>query len=154
MEDPDTVVPGFAPAELTAVENAAIKLASGHRRSALRLAASWAANIEKIDADRARSGDDRSAWTDHDLAGALFVRDLLESALGQLPEGLREKVRELVSQTDVRFRSFTVDDPSGLMARVALVDRAGRGWWWSRVPADGPIAADLACWPGVEAAPE
>jgi hypothetical protein len=137
---------GFTEDELSAIEAAAIHLASGDARTALQLEASWAANIEKIDSDRVRSADDHSAWTEHDLAGALFVRDSLERALRQLPDAVREKVEQAVSRTDERFRGFTVDDPGHRMAKVAMVDRAGRGWWWYRVPADGPIVTDLAQW--------
>jgi hypothetical protein len=147
---PDPSAFGLTDEELAEVEAARITLPSGAQRSAVQLAASWAANIEKIDSDRARPADDRSVWTEHDLAGALFVRDSLERALRQLPDAVRDKVERAVRQTDDRFRGFTVDDPGHRMAKVAMVDRAGRGWWWYRVPADGPIVADLARWPATD----
>src|SRR5262249_53328962 len=88
---PDPSAFGLSDDELAEVETARITLPSGAQRSAVQLAASWAANIEKIDSDRARPADDRSVWTEHDLAGALFVRDSLETALRQLPDALRDK---------------------------------------------------------------
>ncbi len=147
---PDASALRLTDEELAEVTAAAIALPSGARRSALQLAASWAAHIEKIDSDRARPSDDRSVWTEHDLAGALFVRDSLETALRQLPGRVRDKVEPGVRGTDARFRGFTVDDPGHRMAKVAMVEGAGRGWWWYRVPADGPIVADLARWPAVD----
>jgi hypothetical protein len=143
---PDPFLDGFDEDELSAIQAAAIRLASGDERTAPQLATAWAANIEKIDSDRARPADDHRVWTEHDLAGALFVRDSLERALGQLPPPLRAKVERVVAPTDERFRSFTVDDSGRRMAAVAMVEPTGRGWWWYRVPADGPIVADLAQW--------
>jgi hypothetical protein len=45
-----------------------------------------------------------------------------------------------VAEADARFRSYTVDDTAGRLAKVAHVGPASRGWWWRRVPDSGPIA--------------
>ncbi|MEV8610006.1 hypothetical protein AB0383_19110 [Amycolatopsis sp. NPDC051373] len=83
-------------------------------------------------------------WTENDLAAALFMRDFVEDALAGLEPELADRVRPGVTAADDLFRSFTVEDPGDRMAKVAHIDLAGRGWWWFRVPASGPIAQDLA----------
>jgi hypothetical protein len=87
-------------------------------------------HVRKIDADRALSWDDRSVWTEDDLAAALFMREFVQTAMDCLPLPVRARVEAVVADTDERFRSFTTDDP-----------RPRR-----RVPVDGPIARDLATW--------
>jgi hypothetical protein len=111
---------------------------------AIGLAVAWARHVEKIDLDRALPWSDRSVWTEHDLAGALFMRDFVEDSLSRLRPELAEKMRRYVAMPDDRFRSFTVDDSGQRMAKIAGVDVSGRSWWWFRVPADGPIAEDLS----------
>jgi hypothetical protein len=107
-------------------------------------AVGWAQQVKKIDLDRALPASDRSVWNEHDLAGALFLRDFLEDSLSKLRAPVREKMEHYVAEADERFRSFTVDDSGQRMARVAEVDMAGRSWWWFRVPTSGPIAEDLS----------
>jgi hypothetical protein len=91
-----------------------------------------------------RPWTDRTVWNEHDLAGTLFARDFVQDALDQLPPSLRERMARWVAESDERFRSYTVDDPAGRMAKVARIDLAGRPWWWRRVPDSGPITEDLA----------
>jgi hypothetical protein len=119
-------------------------LPGADKPDALGLAVAWAAHVEKIDNDRALPWTDRSVWTEHDLAAALFMRDSVANALGQLRKDLAERLAAYVSVADDRFRSFTKDDSGERLAKIAHVDLAGRGWWWFRVPTSGPIAQDLA----------
>ncbi len=119
-------------------------LPGADKPDALGLAVAWAAHVEKIDNDRALPRTDRSVWTEHDLAGALFVRDAVAAALGRLREDLADRLATYVSEADDRFRSFTKDDSGERMAKIAHVDLSGRGWWWFRIPTSGPIAEDLA----------
>ncbi|GIF24273.1 hypothetical protein BJ973_007753 [Actinoplanes tereljensis] len=137
------------PPELTALFDAAdtaeIK-ARAHARAgdALELAVGWAGRVEKIDRDRALPWSDRTVWNEHDLAGALFLRDFLQDALDDLPPPIRRKLTPFVEASDERFRGYTVDDPAGRMGTVAEVELGGRAWWWRRVPDSGPIVEDLA----------
>jgi hypothetical protein len=117
-----------------------------HSADAIHLAKDWAERVQKFDADRARAWSDRRVWTEHDLAGALFLRDFLQEALEQLSPSLRSRMESYVGRADAQFRSYTVDDPAGKMAKIADVDLAGRPWWWRRVPVSGPITEDLARW--------
>lgn len=114
------------------------------RRDSIDLAVAWDNGVKKINSDRSLPSSDRSVWSEHDLAGTLFMRDHLERALQQLRPSLREKMERYVSDADDLFRSYTVDDPELRMLRVAEVDAQGRKWWWSRIPDSGPIAEDLS----------
>jgi hypothetical protein len=93
---------------------------------ALGLATAWEHHVAKIDSDRALPWSDRSVWTEHDLAAALFMRDFVENALTRLPPALADKVRRYVAITDEKFRSFTADDSGERMAKIAGIDRAGK----------------------------
>jgi hypothetical protein len=114
---------------------------------ALGFARAWDLHVQKIDDDRALPRDDRSVWTEHDLAAMLFMRDFVEDALGRLRPELAGKVRGYVARTDDRFRSVTTEDSGVRMGTIAQVELAGRGWWWFRVPDSGPILQDLATYP-------
>jgi hypothetical protein len=113
---------------------------------AVDLAWGWASRVRKMDNDRALPWSDRTVWNEHDLAGSLFIRNFLQKALEKVPESVRPRLQDYVDQADAQFRSYTVDDPAGKMARIAHVDLAGRPWWWRRVPVSGPITEDLARW--------
>jgi hypothetical protein len=104
----------------------------------------WAANVEKIYRDRSLTAADLKAWSEHDLAGALFARDRLESGLRTLPVALQERMQGCIDVADDLYRSFTVADSGRRMSRIAQIEPTGMGWWWFRVPGDGPIAEDLA----------
>src|SRR5690349_2857633 len=90
----------FTSDELRELDAGKIKVSSSTERTALDLAEAWAANVSKIDADRALDPSDRTVWTEHDFAGALFVRDFLRQALDDLPPHLREKLQPFVAEID------------------------------------------------------
>lgn len=141
---PDQVRELFNDSELAQIAARPVRLGAERSLDAVELAASWASRVEKIDRDRTLPWTDRTVWNEHDLAGSLFVRDFLQEALDGLPARLQERLVVVVGTADERFRSYTVADPEGRMGRIADVDLAGRGWWWSRVPQTGPIVEDLA----------
>lgn len=133
----------FTDDELTELTKVTVQ--QGPRRSSvLNLAAAWSAEVNKIDDDRALPDTDRTVWTEHDLAGALFLRGFLEEALSQTPADRQERIRRYVHTVDQRYRGFTVEDSGERIAKVAGVDMTGREWWWFRVPDSGPIKRALA----------
>jgi hypothetical protein len=134
----------FTAEELDEFEAGRLSLSDTVSRTALDLAEAWAANVDKIDVDRTLEASDRTVWTEHDLAGALFLRDHLRQSLNGLRPALSKRLEQHIAETDDRFRSFTVEDSGRRMARIAAVDLAGRDWWWFRVPASGPIAVELS----------
>jgi hypothetical protein len=134
----------FTEDELAELAADAVALLDDSKPDALTLAVAWATHVSKMDADRALPYSDRSVWTEHDLAASMFLRDNLERALAALRPQLRARIDEFVRAADDRFRSYTVDDSGKRIAFIASVDVTGRGWWWFRVPVDGPIVQDLA----------
>jgi hypothetical protein len=142
--NPSDVRALFDEAELAEIASRSVNLTGQRTIDAVELASGWANRVAKIDLDRALPWSDRSVWNEHDLAGSLFARDFLQEAIDGLPQPLRDRLAGWVAGVDERFRSYTVDDPRERMAKVAETDLAGRGWWWRRVPATGPIAEDLA----------
>ncbi|GAB2737948.1 hypothetical protein [Kitasatospora kifunensis] len=134
----------FSEAELAQLAAHRVPFAVGDERDAAELAGAWAAQVARIDADRALPPFDRTAWNAYDLAGALFLRDHLATALAKLPSDLRERLEQaIVQEVDDHYRSFTVVDDGRRMEQIAQLELVGRGWWWFRVPANGPIADDL-----------
>ena len=149
MSRPDREIPSeiralFDDDEIAEIGAHPIVLGESTERDAIDMAIAWAAHVEKIDADRALPWEDRSVWTEHDLAAALYIRDFLRDALNKLSASLRDRLQQYVATVDEHFRSYTVDDPAERMGRVAHIDLAGREWWWRRVPDSGPIVEDLA----------
>lgn len=134
----------FTDAELAEIDESKPEPDNKDKPDALGLARSWTLHVEKLDHDRALPYTDRTVWTEHDLAGALFMRDFVEDALARLRPALADKVRRYAATADDLFRSFTADDPGDRIAKIARIDLAGRGWWWFRVPTSGPIVQDLA----------
>jgi len=133
----------FAPEELAEISDATGS-ADGRGRDALTWVIGWITHVDKLDRDRALPLTDHSIWTEHDLVGALFIRDFAARALSSLPSHITERIAEDLAGADERFRGFTVDDSGVLVTRIAEVPTPGRGWWWYRIPIDGPVAALLA----------
>jgi hypothetical protein len=142
----------FSDAELEDIAAHPVILGEDTERDAIDLAIGWAKHVQKIDADRSLAWSDRSVWTEHDLAAALFLRDFLQLALDRLSPSVKERLGRYVAATDGQFRSYTIEDPEGRMAAVAHVDLTGKPWWWHRVPISGPIAEDLANYTGSKGA--
>lgn len=134
----------FSDAELVEIDASKITRANGSELNVVQLALAWELHVEKIDKDRALPWTDHSVWNEHDLAGALFMRDFVADALDRLRPELADKVRQYVAKTDDRFRSFTAEDSGERMAKIAQVDMTNLGLWWFRVPTSGPIVQDLA----------
>jgi hypothetical protein len=103
------------------------------------LARFWAMEVDAIDASRTADPADPRFWGAHDFVGSLFMRDHLATSIQQLPEPLRERLVELVRETDERFLSLTTADERGLAALLGMVDGSQRSWWWRRLPESGLI---------------
>ena len=141
---PNELLSIFSDAEIAEIAAHPIQFTEQRALDAVDLAIGWDNRVKKMDADRTLPWSDHSVWNEHDLAGSLFIRDFLQEALNQLPRSLRRRLEEWVARTDDHFRSYTMDDQIGRMARIAEVDLTDRPWWWHRIPVSGPIVEDLA----------
>ncbi len=74
---------------------------------------------------------------------AVCSRDLLQDVCDRLGRATPRSLVAPMRDADTRFSRATVDDADRLLARFYNVE-AHRGWWWHRVPATGPLAAELS----------
>lgn len=138
----------FTDDELTEIAGCAEGDAWGDPRNSLGLVASWAVHVATFDRDRPLAWDDRSVWNEYDLVAALHIRSGVESSTARLPAPLSARLAEVVQRTDELFRSFTVEDSGVRITRISDSNAnppipVPDGWWWRRVPMDGPIAKDF-----------
>ncbi len=70
------------------------------------------------------------------LFGAYVARDRLERVPGA-SDFL------VVAALDALFESFTSEVGREWIALTGLERRAGRGWWWNRLPLEGPAREDF-----------
>jgi hypothetical protein len=82
-------------------------------------------------------------WNEHDYVAALGIRDFVERGIGVLDSDLSKVARELVSQVDSEYISFTQDGYRDLLGRVAGLGLAKNDWWWDRVPREGFILGNI-----------
>jgi hypothetical protein len=83
----------------------------------------------------------RHKWTDltlhrHDWVGALSLRDIVQRAVDEHRGSLPEQATAWLELVDNFMRSFT-EEVDGW----APVEDRSEGWWWSRLPVDGPVRA-------------
>jgi hypothetical protein len=139
------VAAAFDPADLATLDQESVQLPGDGVTSASRQIVGWLVHVRKLAADLGRSRADRGVWNEHDLVAALEIRDRVEEALAQLDRPLRKRARAFVDRIDQEYQSFTRDDDQRILGRVLGADLVARSsWWWSRIPASGPIAEDLA----------
>jgi hypothetical protein len=98
-----------------------------------RLLRDWAALASSVE---------RYPLTVDDYTNDLCSRDGLALVLDGCPEPLRAKLAALVEEADRAFRAGTLEDAEGRLARYFRIGPES-GWWWSRVPASGPLATYL-----------
>ncbi|MFF2624830.1 hypothetical protein ACFVUN_03545 [Kitasatospora griseola] len=131
------------PDDLRTLDGVVVHL-SGQRSITLpHLLDSWKDHVGKLEADLSLTSSNRSAWGAYDLVAALVLRDFIHEKLGTLDATLRSRVEPLLSEIDIRFKSFTEPDDQ---LRVEMLDaRPGseREWWWKRIPVTGPAREDV-----------
>ena len=144
--------PSLSQDDLVALESIVVPWSASRGRSLAQLLGLWLRHVDRFEADAEL---DPSEWnrpnvlTAYDYVAALVLRDALESGLG-LSADTAARVPGLVclATIDARFRQMTRDDNPGLGLLGSLVAplanaSIGDGWWWSRVPAGGPVLAEL-----------
>ncbi len=81
-------------------------------------------------------------YTIDDYTNDLYARNYLERALNDLPTSFSEALRGQVHEVDDRFREATEPDHSRRLGHYHRIDESS-GWWWRRIPRDGPLAQYL-----------
>ncbi len=87
------------------------------------LLSSWAGIVDEIEGGYEATIDDYT----NDLA----TRDLIDDAIGSVPESIKEKLESAVKPLDERFVGATRPDETQLIGQYF---NHGPEWWWSRLP--------------------
>jgi hypothetical protein len=121
----------------------------GRRRQSLpTMLAVWRSHIRlyqaQLDLDFAV---DARRWHGDDYVGSLLRRDRIKIDARSLPVGLRKKVVRWLGTVDREFTNFAEEDDRGLALRRAdelhIAVLSDPDWSWRRIPARGPVRADL-----------
>lgn len=99
----------------------------------------WAARVLNLYSDA--SGLSDFEWTSHDLIGSLIMRDAVQRGVEQLVQD--DRPVPALEAADALFRSFTREDPQRLLVEWEP-GIPSLPWWWTRIPARGPIADEIA----------
>lgn len=121
----------FTEDELAQLAAHRVPFGVGAELDAVELAAAWGEQVARIDADRALPPFDRDAWNAYDLAGALFLRDHLATALVKLP---RSCAHDWSSSPSSRPTTATARSP---WSTTAGGWRRSRSWSWPAAPGGG-----------------
>jgi hypothetical protein len=121
-----------------------VDIGYGRTRAMYDLILGWAAHVRRLKEERVASLlTNPSVWNEHDYVAALFIRDFVEAGLSLLDNSLVSVAQQLISRVDAEYMSFTQAGCRELLARVAQIDTANRGWWWDRMPTSGPVFDQL-----------
>ncbi len=86
----------------------------------------------------AQAGD-RYQFSVDDYANDLTSRDGLELVLRRCQPPLKAKLLSYIELADQEFARRTKSDDQEVLAQFFRID-ARDGWWWKRIPSDGPLA--------------
>lgn len=140
----------LSPAELHQLEEVSIKISHDRRISLLSLVNGWAEHVNRLETEHSsKHASDPTSWTVWDYIAALKLRDWTEEGIASLPEPLGAKIRAHLTESDAKLRSFTHPDDdvfARFASEIADEDLFEKSWWWTRVPASGPVQEDLTEW--------
>jgi hypothetical protein len=127
-------------AELVATE---VPLSYGRTSSLAELLAGWAAHVDRLDAEAQRATEHVESWTEHDYVAALHIRDQVEQGLLAAADSVRRLAVDYLARADGRFKVMTSPDSEHLLDVVIDRGERGEGWWWARIPNQGPVRDGL-----------
>lgn len=108
------------------------------------LISSWSGHIEWLMAELGLDPKDpQDRWTPYDFLAALLTRNRVQHALQDLPAETVSVAERALLPVDERFRAFTEQDEKGLLEPLLAGDERRDGWWWQRVPKEGPVRFDM-----------
>jgi hypothetical protein len=121
-------------------ETAQVFVAFGaSERTLLDLIDGWCGHVMKL-ADDLLEEATEDPWTVHDFIASLYIRDAVQR--GMEYGDMRNVTISAVAAADEVLRSITIEDQQGLLASCDP-DVPATPWWWGRVPARGPIDAEI-----------
>lgn len=125
--------------DLKELSTTSVKLPDGQESSLLELLDRWAGYVLSLEENAQQPSAEELAGIKDFVAG-LTLRDRLEKALTDAPQS---SVPALVKAVDALYSAYTLRDDHKVLAK--LDDAAPtEPWWWSRIPATGPLAAEFS----------
>lgn len=110
-----------------------------------QVADGWRQHVERFQDELPKTLDDRTVWGAHDWAAALYLRDALSRAQGELRATERDLAEQAIAEADEQYREMSELDDDGLLFRflMELKPADPRGWWWRMIPKRGPVREEL-----------
>ncbi len=131
------------PAERALLDEASVPLGP-HRSTLGSLVQAWGAHVRRfVDELDIDPTDPQDRWTPHDFVAALYIRTFVQDGLEKLPPGTVTVAERALAPVDEEFRAFTEHDDANLLEPWLTGDLLGAGWWWQRIPREGPVRFDM-----------
>jgi len=125
--------------DLKELSTTSVKLPDGQESSLLELLDDWAGRVLKLEEGAQTTGADELAGI-REFVASLQVRDRLEQALSDEAES---SVPALVKAADALYSAYTLRDDHKVLSKMDS-GAPTEPWWWGRIPAGGPLAAEFS----------
>lgn len=125
--------------DLKDLTTTSVKLPDGQESSLLELLNDWAGRVLKLEESAQTAGSDELAGI-KEFVASLLLRDRLEKALSDEAEST---VPALVKAVDALYSAYTLRDDHEVLSKMDS-GAPTEPWWWSRIPAGGPLAAEFS----------
>jgi hypothetical protein len=116
-----------------------VKLPDGQESSLLELLNDWAGRVLKLEESAQPAAGDELAGI-KEFVASLLLRDRLEQAIADAAES---SVPALVKAVDALYSAYTLRDDHKVLSRMDS-GAPTEPWWWGRIPAGGPLAAEFS----------
>jgi hypothetical protein len=134
--------------DMQELEGRSVELSPTRSISYAQLFQGYIAHVRRVVTTLEQPADSPGAWGGYDLIATFDIRDRVERCLAMIDEPLRERAARWIGLADDELRQRTVPDRVGIVKRYEHREGIDDGWWWSRIPARGPIYQDLRAWAG------
>lgn len=135
-------------ADVTRINGVVVPASPDRSLGLADLVGAWREHLLKFESDLLVAADDRSTWGAHDYVAALVIRDLIAQGVALVSLDLRSRIERAVAELDQRFTNFSEPDPEGYTERIDGRSKPDRGWWWHRIPKNGPVREEILAYYG------
>lgn len=125
--------------DLKDLTTTSVKLPDGQESSLLELLNDWADRVLRLEESVQTAGNDELDGI-KEFVSSLLLRDRLEKALSDEAES---SVPALVKAVDALYSAYTLRDDHKVLSKMDS-GAPTEPWWWSRIPAGGPLAAEFS----------